>query len=109
MTQRTMVQRDVSVITDDWNNEGEPDWATHLPDLPCRSWYSAGKESIDGRKEAVLEDRRVVVPLGSDVTPSDRLEGITDRRGRTLVAGPLAVQTVGRRDDHLVLTVEKVD
>jgi hypothetical protein len=109
MRHRAVIERDMAVGEDDWGQSGTPDWRIHLHDLPCAAWFEAGREVIDGAKTAVIEDRKVIVPLDTDVTEKDRVARITDRRGKeTIFEGPARIESVGRRRDHLALMLEAV-
>lgn len=108
MDQRVTIERDMVAIQDDWGQPGESNWRTHLMDLPCRLWYSAGREVIDGTKTAAIEDRRVIVPKETDVNVSDRIAKVTDRQGTLIYGGPMRIESVGRRQDHLELMLEAV-
>lgn len=109
MRYRATIERDVNLdqgATNDWGDAGEPDWRTHIEGLPCMAWFTAGRETQDTRI-AVTEDRRMIVPLGSDVTENDRVAKITDRRGvETIFEGEAAIEHVGRRRDHIEIMLE---
>jgi hypothetical protein len=77
-------------------------------DIPCRLWYSTGREVIDGTKSAPIEDRRMIVPVDTDVNVADRVAKVTNRRGTLLYDGPMRIESVGRRQDHLELMLEAV-
>lgn len=108
MTQRATIERDMAAGTDDWGNPLEPVWSTHLTGVPCRTWFTTGREVSGPEKTAVVEDRRLIVPLGTDVTEADRVAQIADRQGTVLHSGPIAIEKVGRREDHLDLMLEGV-
>lgn len=93
---------------DDWGGSPEPDWKPHLVDLPCRVWFQSGREVTSPDKTAVIEDRKAILPVDADVTEGDRLRSVTDRRGREIQPGPMRIESVGRKDDHLLLALEAV-
>jgi hypothetical protein len=99
---------EVDVQTDPWGNPVDEDWQPHLEDLPCRAWTNAGREPVDDETTVVLEDRRITVALGTDVTEADRVEWVKDRYGIEIFDGPMNIQTVLRFTDHLELVVERV-
>lgn len=108
MTMRAVVERAAPAAANGWNLDPAPTWQTHLAELPCRLWYANGGETIDGDKTAVIEGWRMIVPAGTDIAESDRIASVVDRRGRTIHAGPLNIETVGRRADHVPLTLQEV-
>lgn len=108
MAHRCVVERDMAVGQDDWGDAPEPDWQVHLDDQPCFVWYERGLEVHDGRKTASIDNCRAIVPIGTDLANEDRLVRVNDRRGREVVSGPLRVESIGRRRDHLDVTLEVV-
>lgn len=108
MTHRATIERDTSSTADAWGNPVAPVWAAHLTDLACRVWFDTESEVLDGNKTATVERRKMIVPIGTDVTEADRVAIVEDRLGATLFSGPAGIESVGRRRDHLVLTLEAV-
>lgn len=113
MTMRAVIERDVSEGTDDWGNPTEPDWEADEDATPCLMYVRAGagqvgRVVIDTEKTAVLEDRRAIVPLDTDVSTADRIARVEDRAGTVLFAGPMGIDAVHRRRDHLELAVERI-
>jgi len=107
LVHRCVVERDDNAASaDEWGTPPPPDWQTHLPDLECRAWV-AGRETVTDRGDlAVVLEVHLIVPVGTDVTESDRVASVT-YRGDTLYEGPLAVHAVLRRRDHLELVCAK--
>lgn len=108
MRQRATVERQMQTNRDPFGGKGTPDWRTHLQDLPCMIWQTAGREVTDGEKVVTVDDRRMIVPLGSDVTAQDRIASVTDRQGTELYPGPMRIESVARRTDHLELLIEAI-
>ena len=107
LTHRCTIQRD-QAEADDWGNPGPPDWQTHLEDVRCRFWVPTGQEDIAaGTTIAAVDDARLIVPLGTDVTTSDRIQSVT-ARGAELVPGPLTIRAVLPRADHIELVLKRV-
>ena len=111
MTQRTTLERNTPAA-DQYGPAGTPNWAVAIANLAC--WlYSPHKaavsEILDTRKVASVEDLRMLVPRGTDVTEKDRFNVVTDRRGRVIRAGLLAIEEVVFRHDHLELAVRSVE
>lgn len=110
MTMRCTIQRNAGA-TDDWGGT-TPDWQTHLADVPCYAYIqgrAAGREQVTEDRAVFLEDRRVLMPLDTDVTVAHRILQITDRQGQVLYDGPMTIDAVTRRRDHLQLAVEDID
>ena len=93
---------------DPFGGKGAPDWRSHVDNLPCFIWQTAGREVTDGEKVVTVDDRRMIVPLGTDVVATDRIASVTDRQGTELYAGPMRIESVARRSDHLELLIEAV-
>ena len=106
---RCVIERNsVSVEVDAYNNPVKPEFKVHLPAVPCRAWLKVGRTVIDGQKTAVIEDRRVLVPLNTDVTEADRISSITDRLGVLVFTAPMKIEHVGRHKSHLELVVTEI-
>lgn len=105
---RCTVQRDSKLATDDgWGNPQTPVWAAHISDLACRAWSSGAREPVDSDRTVVIEDLRLIVPLGTDVTEKDRIGDVTDR-GSTILPGPMGVEAILYRPTHLELVLVAV-
>jgi hypothetical protein len=110
LTHRCVIERDVNAgDTDDgWGNPSPPDWRTHLVAQPCRVWATVGQEVVANTTTVVpVEDVRLIVPLGTDVTEADRVAAVTDR-GAIVQVGPLQIRAVLARQDHLELVLFQV-
>jgi len=107
LTHRCTIQRDTS-DAGGWNVPGPPEWDDHLEDVPCRVWAPTGREDIaNDTTIAPVTDVRLIVPLGTDVTTSDRILEVTSR-GATIQPGPLGIRAVIHRQDHLELLLVEV-
>lgn len=104
---RVTVLRDAGA-RDQWGDPIGPSWSPVAGAVPCRAWTNGGREPIADDRVAVVEDRRVSVPLGTDVTEADRLSPITDPTGVEIFDGPMDVEVVLRHTDHLELVVARV-
>jgi len=109
LTQRATVMRDAGAGTpDDWGSQQPtPNWQSHIPDLACRAWTSAGREAVDATTIAVVEDMRLLCSLDTDVTEADRIDDVTER-GDVVIAGPVGIQAVLRHKDHLELVLTRI-
>ena len=108
LTHLCTIERDqnAGTSTDGWS--AVPDWQPHLTDQPCRMWATAGRETVtDQTTVVVVQDNRLVLPLGTDVTEHDRVTDVT-YRGTTILAGPLQIRAVLHNTDHLELLLVQV-
>lgn len=108
MTHRALVERGVSVGTDDFGHPNPPAWDTHIASLPCRLWTKSEREIADGNKLVILAVHKLLVPLNTDITESDRIASIKDRLGNTLVGNLMLIRSVIRKETHLELDLEEV-
>lgn len=111
MTHRALVERNTSTGVDGYNQPLPPTWETHITAQPCYLFTpSAGApgEILDEDKGAVVGGHRLLVPLGTDVTEGDRINGVTDRRGQTVNANLFNVRLVIRKPDHRLLLLETI-
>lgn len=102
----TTVERDESEPAG-WGDASVPDWQPHLTSLRCRYWATFGREQMDAESQVVIEDMRLIVPLGTDVTEKDRLGDIT-YQGTTIVTGPVGIRAVLAHKDHLELILVRL-
>ena len=109
MRHRCTIQRDASAAgpRTGWNQDGDPNWQTHLSDVPCRAWTESADEPVGDRRTAVYEGRRLALPLGTDVTESDRIAQVTER-GQVRFEGPMSIEGIQRYSDHLELALERI-
>lgn len=106
MTQRCAVERD-GAATDDEGNPAAPAWSSHIASLSCRFFHgTAEREVIDSDRSVVVEDSRMYVPLGTDITEADRINGVTDRLGNAIHSGLFNIRAVTRRATHLELLLQ---
>jgi hypothetical protein len=109
LTHRCVIERAANAASlDEWGTPDPADWQPHLSDQPCRAWASAGREAVtDTTTIVVVEDLRLIVPLGTDVTEQDRIASVTSR-GDTIQAGPLSIRGLLEHKDHIELVLVKV-
>ncbi|MEQ9093118.1 MAG: hypothetical protein RLN63_03355 [Miltoncostaeaceae bacterium] len=107
LVQRCTIQRDAATVEPAWGQPGAPDWQDHAADVPCRAVTDAGREPVDEGRTATFVTRRVLVPLGTDVTEADRVSAVTER-GQVVMDGPMGIEAVLARSTHLELMVERI-
>lgn len=109
LTHRGVTQRDANAGSNDgWGNPNPPNWQTHLSAQPCRTQAAAGHDTIEGTTTVVfIEDIRLILPLGTDITDQDRILSVTDR-GITVQDGPLVIRAILTHQDHLEVVLVKV-
>jgi len=108
MNHRATVQRDGASGTDDWGNPNIPSYAAHIASQRCYVWIRTKKDVSDEGKTALVDETRMMIPLGVDVLREDRITAIKDRAGTTLLAGNYQVVSVDRMDTHQELLLEKI-
>jgi len=109
LTHRCTIERSANAASlDEWGTPDPADWQPHLSDQPCRAWATAGREAVtDTTTVVVIEDVRLILPLGTDVTEQDRIASVT-YRGQTTQDGPLGIRAVLVNADHIELLLVKV-
>lgn len=109
LTHRCTIERaDNTASLDEWGAPDPADWQTHLSDQPCRSQATAGHEAVtDTTTLVVVEDVRLLLPLGVDVTEQDRVVSVT-YRGATIQEGPLGIRAVLVHQDHIELVLVRI-
>jgi hypothetical protein len=86
MRHRAVVLRNQRTITERgrYNAPLPPAFEPLEDPLPCRLW-SRTERTVEGPDvNVVVEDLRMMVPLDADLTTADRIDGVTDRRGRVI-------------------------
>lgn len=105
---RCRIERNVQAAADPYGHPAPPDWQVLHAALPCWLSSTAKREVADGDKVAAVEDLRVLVPAGTDVTERDRVNGVVDRLGNTVDGRVMQIDGVVRRQGHLELLVTAV-
>lgn len=107
MTMRAeLLRRQSGGAKDGYGHRAAADY-DDLATVPCYAWVGAAKVAAPDLKIAVVEDRRMIVPLDTDVTTDDRVKRVTDRRGNVIFSGVSAVDTIIRRPDHLEIALRE--
>jgi hypothetical protein len=81
----TSIYRDMNAGQEDAGGQTPPpDWELVATEVPCRATVTAAVEPVDAEKTVVVEDRRVALPLDTDVTEADQLGAITFEDGTVI-------------------------
>lgn len=108
LTHRCTIERDANAgTTNGRGNPSSPDWQPSSTDVPCRGWTSTGEERAEDKAIIDFEQKRLLLPLGTDVTERDRIGDITDR-GDVYMAGPIGIRAVIRRRDFIEVILVSV-
>jgi hypothetical protein len=112
MTLRALVERDANLggVTSKGYAKGA-DWETHIEALPCYVWSKqrqGAQERADAVRTVVIDEIRMIVPKGTDITERDRVNGVTDRLGNPYLSGILNIRGVQERLTHRELLLEAV-
>lgn len=105
MVHRCLIQRNLSVGLDAYGNVRAPQWGTHVAGQACYYWQPTARE-VQGERNVTVGGHALLLPLGVDVTPADRINGVTTRLGYPIAEGPFNITGVIRKPDHLLLTLE---
>ena len=111
MVHRATVERDSSGGRDQWGQEQPPQWATLHAALPCFAWVRADRikgERVTADTTAVIEDLRMIVPLGTSINETDRVSTIKNRAGIELHRGPMGIESVTYHHSHLEVALVQV-
>lgn len=114
MIQRTTVERLVDPAppgdVDDWGNTDPAAavWTAVTLNVPIWVWSAVKREGIGPEATVVVDDLRGIVERALDVRASDRLNGVTDRRGNTVRSGVILIEAVIDRRDHKELVLRSV-
>lgn len=114
MTQRTVIERLVDPAppgdVDDWGNTipAASVWTVVTSAVPIWVWSSIKREATGPESTTVVDDLRGIVARALDIRESDRLNGVTDRRGNVVRAGAILIEAVIDRRDHKELVLRSI-
>jgi head-tail adaptor len=107
LTHRCTIER--RTLTSDGGGGQTETWTTVGEDVPCRAWLESTGDRLDSRltggKVVEVEARRLIVPVGTDVQPADRVTVTV--RGEAFMS-VMPVSSVGRRTGHLEIICREV-
>lgn len=110
MIHRCTLERDAAHGTPDgYGLPSAADWRLLLAEVPCFLWSTAERELISSSKSEVIEDLRLLMPLATDVTERDRINGVKNRLGGWIRRGTLGITAVMSKHDHLELVLTGVE
>lgn len=96
-----------SATADDWGQPGDPTWGANAADVHCHAWVTGGREPTSPDRTVVVVDMRLLLPLDTDVSESDRIGDITER-GDVIFEGPHGIEAVLRQRDHFELILQRL-
>ena len=103
MTMRAHMQVNTATGVDVHNQPVAPEWTDADP-IACKAWSSSRNEIADGNKVVTVEVIKAIFPLNALAgLESKRVRQVTDRLGNLLFSGPLHIQTVQRKSNHLLV------
>jgi hypothetical protein len=109
MIHRCDIRRDAGrAVTDPWGDAGQPDYVAYLTGVSCYFWYGGSQTVMDGARQLEIIQLNLILPLGTAVTADDRIEQVLDRRGRVVKSGPMRIDSLGSRSEHMVLSLTEV-
>lgn len=106
MRHRTVIQRNTTVS--DTGGGYTDAWADIHSNVPCHAWWISSTQAVMAARPELTETRFVLVPKGTDVHPGDRLDTVKDKKGNVLFDGPLIVDSMGERKDHIQLMTRRI-
>lgn len=101
------IEREVPGANDAWGGTPVPTWAASST-VMCSAWSSSVREAVSTDRTVVVEDNKVSVPLGTDVTEKDRVLSVTTSTGAPFFSGPMGISSVTAHVDHLELSLERL-
>jgi len=108
MTHRALVERNTRAELGTSGEELPAVWETHIAALPCFLYTPKGREPVQPTGVIVTESPMMLAPWGTDITESDRVNGVNDRLGKTYRAGIFRIASVIEAHSHLEVQLEAV-
>lgn len=106
---RAVIERNTAAGTDPHGLPVPPFFAPAGEPVPCFVWSRSSRQALDAGKSALVEDLRMMFPLGADVRPNDEIVRVTDRAGATLIDGRLRIDgDPQRKHRHMEAALERV-
>lgn len=93
LTMIAYVERNTATGKDAWNAPNAPAF-TPLAEVPCFAYSKSGRDVVDGKKDVVVQDMRMMIALGADVREGDQVAKVTDRSParKILFEGPMRIE-----------------
>ena len=76
MKMRCTVQRNTQTTPDAYGHLEPATWTDHITEQRCWLYTRRGREVIDGRVTAEVQELRAFVPLGTDIGTADRITSL---------------------------------
>lgn len=112
MTHRAVVQRDQALADSDrdaLNQPLEPDWQDVAEGgVPCFLRTDSGNAAVSAAEFVTIEKLEMIIPIAADVRKEDRVLGVNDRLGHTILAGAMRVVAVLPHHTHQEAQLERV-
>lgn len=93
LTMIAYVERGTSTGKDAWNMPVVANFQP-LAEVPCFAYSKSGRDVVDGKKDVVVQDMRMMFGLGVDIREGDQVAKITDRSParKILFRGPMRIE-----------------
>lgn len=104
MSHRCTTQRRAAG-TDSWG-QGSGAWTDHLTAEPCRGWEVSNQLVIAPGEIAPVMQRKLALPLGTDILDTDRVGDVT-YRGAVVMEGPMTIDDMTIFRDRIELTLRR--
>lgn len=117
MTYRAKVERNTATALGAAGEELPAEWVTLHEALPCFAYTARGRTiarnpSIGsggtGPGIIVHEAPALMVPMGTDINESDRINGISKRNGEIYRTGIMRIESIIEAHDHLEIALGAV-
>ena len=109
MVHRTTIERNGNLAPDAYGQPDAPAWYPHITGQSCYFWEPSSQRGEQmNERNADIYSHRLLLPLGTDITEEDRINGVTDRHGATISDGVFDIKQIVRKPDHLRLVLEAV-
>lgn len=109
MIRRAVIERNIASGSDAYGQPIPPLWQVQAAAVPCWIWTRTKRVAVDALGTMLIEDIRALFPKGADVHEGDRVARFTDRLGVIVWDGPMEVQSLVPRPDHLEAALRRVD
>lgn len=104
-----MIERNTASGLDPYGQTIPPLWTAMSELIPCFVYARAKRQIVQNEGTVIIENIRAMFPKGADVRQGDRIASLSDRLGVIVWQGPMMVDTILPRPDHLEALLRRVE
>ncbi len=92
---------------DAFGHPKQPDWLKEPVRVPCFAWSTQKRHVADGDKIVVVEDVRAKFSVNASISIGQRILKIEKKNQTLLIDGPLKIETIQHKHNHIEAALSK--